>query len=958
MRVRRARFSALILRDLEHSLRTLVEPNKLESDAVDIRMELDLRIGFAYTRFQTRRWRHRFDLSTEEPLSYGPCQFPTLGFVVDQYWKHKHFRPEPFWYLNLEVSKNGKNCKLEWGRVRLFDQLICLIIYEKLLEPVTAPAAGVAGAAPVAQNGVNNAAAPNAKLKVEVVKVQKQPKRRWRPLPLTTVELQKNISRLLRISAQDTMNIAERLYQSGFVSYPRTETDRFPANFDFHALIEQQTGHPTWGAYAQKLMTQPGEFTVPKAGVNDDASHPPIHPTKPDNDQSLNGRDAQVYEFIVRHYLACCSQDALGNETIIEMCVSDQEMFHVKGTSVEKLNFLEIYTYQSWPNATVPHFELGELVDATKLTMESGSTTAPPLLTEADLIQLMNQNGIGTDATIAEHIATIISRKYVVKQGARGEMSPTNLGEALVAGYNFIGYRKLNQPQLRAGLELDLKRVCLGQITVPAVLQAQIATYKAFFQEIKTRVASLDKALAKYFPNAGTNITQQQPRFSKCGQCGSMMSLQLGNNDFTAVYCNRCDNQLRLPNGTITAQVTQEGVQNPFSCPICNYQVLSVESRNGKTFHVCPHCYNSPPPQMRVVDKDTSDVQTMPCFKCSQQGCPLRASSIAFDSSPVRACPSCAQPMIIRQSKTSSYSLACSNYPACRKTLWFPQEIVKEIRPKTTPCPNCHRQPNLLVEIFYTPQEAFASGVESITGCLYGCQGSRAVKSLLEEVTHGFAAWEAAPPPQPAPAATFNQAKAATGAKRATGAAAGAKKGAGSRSAKGAASAKGTAATSKYTAPSAKYGGAAKNPFGGAKNGGVAAGHTAPAVGSSVFGVNRAGAKKTSSAPGYVPPGANRGFGVKATTTPATPSYAYTPPSAYGKQSSVASVSQPTATAANPFAKRGTPAASTQPGTFGAPSTVQIHRQPQLSTHAKPTASATTSAPFGAPRPNIFGVKR
>lgn len=956
LRVRRARFSALIQRDLEQSLRTLVEPNKLESDAVDIRMELDMRIGFAYTRFQTRRWRNRFEIKTDDPISYGPCQFPTLGFVVDQFWKHKHFRPEPFWYLNLEVAKNGKTCKLEWNRARLFDQLVCLIIYEKLLEPITAPAAA-AQAPGQPQNGTGVNINPNAKLKVQVVKVQKQPKRRWRPLPLTTVELQKNMSRILRISAQDTMNIAERLYQAGFVSYPRTETDRFPANFDYHTLIGQQEAHPTWGAYATKLLNQLGEFVVPKAGSHDDSSHPPIHPTKGDAGQSLNGRDAQVYEFIVRHYLACCSQDALGNETIVEMCVSDQEMFHVKGTSVEKLNFLEIYTYQSWPNATVPHFELNELVDATKLTMENGSTTAPPLLTEADLIQLMNQNGIGTDATIAEHIATIIQRKYVIKQGARGEMSPTQLGEALVAGYNFIGYRKLNQPQLRAGLEADLKRVCIGQVMVPAVLQTQIAMYRNFFNEIKAQVASLDKALAKYFAPVGTVISHQQPRFSKCGQCGSMMSLQSGVNDFVAVHCDRCALQLRLPGGTISPTVVQEGVDNPFYCPICNYQVLSVESRNGKVFNVCPHCYNNPLPHLRGPETDTGEGPTMPCFKCSQQGCPLRASSISFDQSPVRACPSCAQPMIIRQSKNSSYLLACSNYPTCRKSLWFPLELVKEIRPKSTSCPHCHVKPNLQVEIFYSPQEVFSTGTESITGCLYNCEGSRAVRSLLEEITRGFAAWEATPAPPPNPTAKVVTAKATAGAKRGTGATAGAKKTAPARNAKYGATAKPSAATAKGASGS-KYGATAKTAYGSAKSGASAAKATAPKATASAYGAPRAGAKKGATSTSTTTAGALKGFGAKATTFAAPSSYARPAAHGIGNATPAAAKTGFGATSSNIFAKRSTAATSNASTGSAGPSTVQIHRQPHLSTHAKPTSGASSSAPYGTPGGSVFGVRR
>lgn len=925
LQVFRARFSALIQRDLEQSLRDLKNPNKNESDAVDIRMELDLRIGYAFTRFQTVRWRQRFDFTSGDgPISYGPCQFPTLGFVVDQYWKHKHFRPEPFWYLDLEIIKEGKKCKLEWSRVRLFDHLVCLILYEKVLEPVSAPPANAANGTKDILLDTNNkkngkdergvgAMAP--KLKCQVVRIQKKTTRKYRPFPLTTVELQRNMSRIMRISSKEAMDIAEGLYQAGFISYPRTETDRFPANFDFMTLIDQQTQHPTWGQYAQRLMRQgqqDSEFLIPKAGRNDDGSHPPIHPTKPDNNGALQGRQAEVYEFVVRHYLACCSQDAIGNETIVEVCVSDAEMFHTKGLSVEKLNYLEIYRYQKWSEATVPNFIQGELLDATRLTMESGSTTAPPLLTESDLIQLMNKNGIGTDATIAEHIATIMARKYVVKQGTRMEMLPTPLGEALVAGYNFIGFRKLNQPQLRADLESDLKRVCLGQLNMKAVLEAQIEIYKGFFNDVRKKGSSLDRALAKYFAPAGSIILQQQPGFSRCGHCGSMMSLQLGNSDFVALFCGPCNLQLKIPNGTISSTIDQEGIEErTFNCPICNFQVVSVTSRNGKIFTVCPSCYSDPPPHLRqnlTIDNITGEVQKMPCFKCPQQGCALRGSTVSFDSLPVRACPSCSSDMIIRQSKNGPYMLSCSNYPTCRKSLWFPSDIVKEVRPTDVPCASCsHRKPNLLVDIFYTAREVFETGVGSIRGCLYGCTNTRAVYSLLEEITHGFVAWEATIPPvsnAPVPVKPTKATTAKAGAAKR--AASTAKSGSATTTATKRASAKGTS-TSKAT--SSSKAGSAKTGFAG---------------------------------------GAKKGFGAKPTTSAAfAPNYGTNESNGIFKQRTAAS------------------SASTTPSTtpnhrnpFISPH-VQIHRPPHLSNAAKATSSNIGSANTTTnARQNVFGPRK
>lgn len=369
----------------------------------------------------------------------------------------------------------------------------------------------------------------------------------------------------------------------------------------------------------------------------------------------------------------------------------------------------------------------------------------------------MNQNGIGTDATIAEHISTIIARNYVTKKGARMEMWPTQLGEALVAGYNFIGYRHLNQPQLRAGLENDLKRICLRQIDKDSVLKQQIEMYKQVFVEVRAKVRALDKALGKYFQPSGSIVLHEERNFSKCGTCGNLMSLRVGNAEANFIHCATCQVTLRLPMGSISNGITHDTAPPNFPCPICKFQVISATSKNGKVFTVCPQCYNTPPEHIKPhlkMDTATGDVQNMPCFLCTQQGCPLKGGSISYDQTPIRNCPACTSPMIIRQSKNQAYYLSCSNYPACRKAIWFPVEIVKEVKPTGSSCPTCTHTPSGLVEIRYSPREAFENGKDYDIGCFYGCPGgSKAVKSLLEEITHGLATWETSASPSAPPEA-------------------------------------------------------------------------------------------------------------------------------------------------------------------------------------------------------------
>lgn len=91
------------------------------------------------------------------------------------------------------------------------------------------------------------------------------------------------------------------------------------------------------------------------------------------------------------------------------------EWFHAKGVSVEKLNWLEIFHWDKQQENELPNFQEGQVFKPKELKMNEGVTTPPKHLTESDLITLMNNTGIGTDATIHEHIKNVQEREYARK---------------------------------------------------------------------------------------------------------------------------------------------------------------------------------------------------------------------------------------------------------------------------------------------------------------------------------------------------------------------------------------------------------------------------------------------------------------------------------------------------------------------------------------------------------------
>lgn len=97
--VYRAKFSEITAASIKRALQNIGQPDERQSQAVDVRSELDLRIGAAFTRFQTLRYQSVFPTQVDGLVSYGSCQIPTLGFVARRFMEVEKFIPQPFWKI-------------------------------------------------------------------------------------------------------------------------------------------------------------------------------------------------------------------------------------------------------------------------------------------------------------------------------------------------------------------------------------------------------------------------------------------------------------------------------------------------------------------------------------------------------------------------------------------------------------------------------------------------------------------------------------------------------------------------------------------------------------------------------------------------------------------------------------------------------------------------------------------
>ena len=601
----RAKFSAITETDICSAMQRLVEPNKNESQAVDARQELDLRIGCAFTRFQTKYFQGKYGDLDSTLISYGPCQTPTLGFCVERHDQIQSFKPEPFWVLKPQVAhSSGQTLTLEWERARMFDKEVGVMFLNMVKEVKVATVLGVS----------------------------KKEKAKQRPLALNTVEMLRFASSGLGIGPQLTMQIAERLYTQGYISYPRTETTHYPENFDLVGTLRQQSSHPNWGSPVRELLN--AGINKPRKGA-DAGDHPPITPMRQASEGELTGDAWRLYDYITRHFIATVSPDCKYLQTTVKFSIG-QESFSFSGKTVVSQGFTDVCYWQAVANdERLPKCEKGDVFNVLEVKLEERHTSPPDFLTESELITLMEKHGIGTDASISVHINNICERNYVQVQSGR-RLIPTTLGIVLVHGYQKID-PELVLPTMRSAVEEQLNLIALAKANFSDVVSYALGIFLRKFTYFVSTIASMDELFEVSF----TPLAETGKPLSRCGKCNRFMKYIMGKP--CRLHCAHCDETYSLPqNGSIK-------LYKEIKCPLDDFElVLWSTGARGKSTPVCPYCYSHPPfPEMR---------KGMGCNQCTHPTCPHSEESLGISE-----CAECdSGTLVLDASSAPKWKLACN----------------------------------------------------------------------------------------------------------------------------------------------------------------------------------------------------------------------------------------------------------------------------------------------------------
>jgi len=443
---RRMRFNSTSYEELRRAWRNLEDDlNWRWVMKALFRQRFDLISGAAFTRLLTLAAR-RHDRNVRL-ISWGSCQAPTLWFVVRRERERMSFKPKPFWILRAIFQKSsGERFEAESDRFWSLEDA------KRAYQRARSTPYGVV-----------------KRFEERLVKI-------LRPTPLRTDDMLRDLAKITGQSAAKILQVAEDLYAEGFISYPRTETNRYRPGFDYDSPLR---------AVVEGLgVTPPSIEAKPRQGRKDDGAHTPIYPVMA---YKGSGIHLTVWSYVAKRFLAnAFYRDALRRERSAELDLAGIRM-RAAGSELVEPGFYEIYDYFKPSDNPIPRLEDGEEVKVVSLKLHEGRTRPPKRLTESDLLKLMEENGIGTDATRASFPKLIMDRGYAVKRGK--VFKPTDLGLKLIEVLESID-PKLVTPETRRRIEELMAMIEAGEITYEKALERAVQEYKPLYLELENKISS------------------------------------------------------------------------------------------------------------------------------------------------------------------------------------------------------------------------------------------------------------------------------------------------------------------------------------------------------------------------------------------------------------------------------------------------------------------------------------
>lgn len=478
---KRMRFSALTKPDLRRAYENLAEVDMPLVKAGEARHIMDWYWGINTSRALSSAVKTYSKKFTT--FSAGRVQTPALAILVEREKEIASFVPEKYWTLSATLRVGRSRVKATHTRGKLFDEGEAKQLYSKLQD------------------------AQEARVeKVELKESAVPP-----PVPFDLGTLQSEAYRYFRLSPKATQDIAQSLYESGYISYPRTSSQKLPPTIGYRQIIKALGENPAFAQLAELLLAK--EKLYPRQGKKDDPAHPAIYPTgvKP---KKLSSREEKIYLLIVHRFLATFGDAMKRAKMNVRTSIRGEAFTFSRARTLEQ-GWRVFYPYAKLEEHTLPKLREGDVLKVLKVSLDEDETKPPERYNPASLVAELERRGLGTKATRAEVVDTLYKREYITGVPIRVTPIGMSVIEAL-AEY----VPEIISEELTRRFEQKLEEIQQGKAEPERTLEEARRELTRIMNEFKLREKEIGEKLA-----LAIEEKRKSEVIGECPRCGGELRI-------------------------------------------------------------------------------------------------------------------------------------------------------------------------------------------------------------------------------------------------------------------------------------------------------------------------------------------------------------------------------------------------------------------------------------------------
>ncbi|MEK7566543.1 MAG: type I DNA topoisomerase [Patescibacteria group bacterium] len=583
LKIERIVFHEITKKAIDEALKNPREINANMVEAQQARRILDRLVGYKLSPFLWRK--------VMRGLSAGRVQSVALRLIVEREAEIKAFKPVTFWTIESLLQKDG--CSDESGDCLKFKAALISVNKKTPNEPGFTD-----------KKEVDDAVSDLKGAGFKVLSVEKKSRQRKPLPPFTTSTLQQDAYRRLGYSAKRTMISAQRLYETGLITYMRTDS----VNLAEEALNNAEEFIKS--EYGQKFSAKRRFKTKSRLAQE---AHEAVRPTNPELNPERASKEItdksqfKLYDLIWRRFVASQMADATYDDTVIKIEAQNKNSYELKavGSVITFDGFLKVYPSKA------EDIILPDIKDAHKLVLlgleaPERQTRGPARYSDATLVKTLESLGIGRPSTYAPIISTIEERGYVVRD-ERKSFQPTEVGEK-VNEILVKNFSEIVDVDFTRKMEDELDEIAAGSKETKEVLGAFYAPFIKNLNEKYKSVAKedLSEPTDRVCPNCSKPLVIRQGRFGRFIACSGFPECK-----FTEA----------LPPPTINMK-----------CPLCKEgEIVIRKTRRKRIFYGCskwPDCgfatWRKPTGKL-CIECGSPLVESPRGESCSNKNCVFRA---------------------------------------------------------------------------------------------------------------------------------------------------------------------------------------------------------------------------------------------------------------------------------------------------------------------------------------------